>query len=116
MKIDFFYEIKNEEKFSPKKLIDLLIENRQIKDKEEFLNPTHPFNISLLDFEDKEKITDNLKLTFKILEEIRRNNQMIVVYTDYDADGITGGAILWETLYLLLKLKKSTTLKKKALR
>lgn len=101
MKIDFFYEIKNEEKFSPKKLIDLLIENRQIKDKEEFLNPTHPFNISLLDFEDKEKITDNLKLTFKILEEIRRNNQMIVVYTDYDADGITGGAILWETLYLL---------------
>ena len=26
---------------------------------------------------------------------------MIVVYTDYDADGITGGAILWETLHLL---------------
>lgn len=26
---------------------------------------------------------------------------MIVVYTDYDADGITGGAILWETLYLM---------------
>lgn len=25
----------------------------------------------------------------------------IVVYTDYDADGITGGAILWETLHAL---------------
>ncbi len=26
---------------------------------------------------------------------------MVVVYTDYDADGITGGTILWETLNLL---------------
>ena len=31
----------------------------------------------------------------------KKENKMIVVYTDYDADGITGGTILWETLHML---------------
>ena len=37
----------------------------------------------------------------KLLEQIRLNKETIVVYTDYDADGITGGTIMWETLHLL---------------
>ena len=37
----------------------------------------------------------------ELLKKIKEKQQMIIVYTDYDADGITGGAILWETLYLL---------------
>ncbi|MGB9707361.1 MAG: single-stranded-DNA-specific exonuclease RecJ [Microgenomates group bacterium] len=101
MKINFFYEVKNEEKFTGKKLIDLLLENRHIKDKKEFLNPIHPLKISLLNFSPKIEIGKSLKITFKILKELKDSGKMIVIYTDYDADGITGGAIIWETLYLL---------------
>lgn len=33
------------------------------------------------------------------VEEAIRKKQKIIVYSDYDADGITAAAILWETLY-----------------
>src|SRR3989344_7329825 len=97
MKITYHNVIKPSEKINPGDLIELLLKNRQIKDKEEFLNPTHPSKISLTDFGFKRE----LKKTLKLLKKIKKDNQMVVVYTDYDADGITGGAILWETLHHL---------------
>ncbi len=99
MNISYQYEIKQEEKFSSEKIISILLKDRQIKDKEEFLNPPSPLKINLSDFSYDFK--KEIKKTVKILNKIKKNNQMIVVYTDYDADGITGGAILWETLYSL---------------
>jgi len=99
MKINYKFEIKNEEKISEKEIVNLILKNRQINDIESFLNPTSPLNISLLDFNQNYK--KSFEKVINLLEEIKKNNQMIVVYTDYDADGITGGTILWETLYLL---------------
>lgn len=98
MKITFKHEIKSDEKFTPQELVDLLLRSRQIKNIDEFLNPATPLKISLNDFGSYDK---SFKKVIKILKEIKAKNQMIVVYTDYDADGITGGAILWETLHLL---------------
>ncbi len=97
MKVFFKEEIKHEEDLTVKKLIQILLKNRNVKKIEEFVNPPHPKNISLLDFGFKIQ----WEKTLKLLKKIKENKQMIVVYTDYDADGITGGAILWETLYLL---------------
>ena len=97
MKIIFKQEIKSTDKLKTEELIDILLKNRQIKNKKEFLHPTHPAKINLTDFGFKREV----KKTLKLLDSIKKNNQMIVVYTDYDADGITGGAILWETLHLL---------------
>lgn len=97
MKISWKYEIREDEKVDPEKIVDLILKNRQIKNTKEFLNPPSPLSLNLIDFGFKKDIQKTLKL----LEEIRNKNQMIVVYTDYDADGITGGAILWETLHLL---------------
>ncbi len=97
MKIIFKHEIKPNERLNQKDLIEILLKNRQIKDTEEFLQPTHPAKINLTDFGFKRE----LKKTLKLLEKIKKNKEMVVVYTDYDADGITGGAILWETLHLL---------------
>jgi len=99
MKIFFKHEIKSEAKVSPQQLLDFILKNRQIKNLKEFLNPKSPLKISLFDFDPKYKLY--LIKVIKLLKEIKRKNQMIVVYTDYDADGITGGAILWETLHLL---------------
>ncbi|MFN4212581.1 MAG: single-stranded-DNA-specific exonuclease RecJ [Microgenomates group bacterium] len=97
MKIKYKEEIKINTPINDQEIIDLLIKNRKIANKEEFLNPTSPLKISLTDFGFKRQ----WQKTFNLLKKIKENGQMIVVYTDYDADGITGGAILWETLYLL---------------
>ena len=99
IKITFKHELKPSDKIDPKSLIDLILFHRQIKDIKEFLNPKSPLSISLLDFDSKYK--KFFTLIIKLLKDIKKKSQMIVVYTDYDADGITGGAILWETLYLL---------------
>jgi len=97
MKIDYQYKIDSTT--TEKEIIDILLNLRKVKDKNAFLQPQSPIDISLLSFE--KKLKTELQRTIKFLEEIKKNNQTIVVYTDYDADGITGGAVLWETLYLL---------------
>lgn len=99
MKISFKNEIKPQDNLNNKDILDLILKSRQIKNLDEFLKPTSPLSISLFDFD--KKYVQSFKKVFKILKEIKEKNQMIVVYTDYDADGITGGAILWETLHLL---------------
>src|SRR3989338_10474220 len=97
MKIIFKHEVKTADKLSGTELVEILLKNRKIKDLDEFLHPKDPSKIHLTDFGFKRE----LKKTLELLEKIKKNNEMIVVYTDYDADGITGGAILWETLHLL---------------
>ncbi|MDO9027693.1 MAG: single-stranded-DNA-specific exonuclease RecJ [Candidatus Roizmanbacteria bacterium] len=99
MKITFKKEIKSTDKFTNDEIVKLLIKNRHIKNLDEFLNPLSPLSVSLLDFD--QKYQQSFKKVLELLKNIKKNDQMIVVYTDYDADGITGGAILWETLYLL---------------
>jgi single-stranded-DNA-specific exonuclease len=42
-----------------------------------------------------------IKKAFIRLNQALKNKESIIVYTDYDADGICAGAILWETLFSL---------------
>lgn len=99
MKISYKHEIKPQDEIANDKIVNFLIKNRGIKNIPEFLDPTSPLKISLIDFNPKYKLY--LIKVVKLLKDIKKKDQMIVVYTDYDADGITGGAILWETLHLL---------------
>lgn len=96
MHITYKREIKNSD-VTEEELVRLLLKDRKIEDIDDFKNPPLPFSLHLSDFGYKEE----LEKTFSLLEKIKKENGMIVVYTDYDADGITGGAILWETLFLL---------------
>jgi len=98
MKIKFFFEIKEEDKITSYQLVDLILKNRKIENVEEFLNPKNPLNISLSDFNFSFK--NKFQKSLAIIKTVKEKNQMVVVYTDYDADGITGGAILWETFIL----------------
>ncbi len=86
---------------SPKDIINLLIKDRNITNEKLFLEPTHPRDIVLKDFFKTDYFEKTWPLVIKKLETIYEKKEPIVVYTDYDADGITGGAILWETLFLL---------------
>ena len=88
----------NTSKQTDDEIVKLLLENRGLKDKkaiEEFLNPQLK-NITLDSVGiDKEQLKIAMDRIYKAIE----NNEQIIVYGDYDVDGITGSAILWETLY-----------------
>lgn len=81
-----------------KEIIELLLENRGLKNKkgiDAFLHPdlseVTPKNVGI--------DLKQLKKALTRIEKALKNKEQIVVFGDYDVDGITGSAILWETLY-----------------
>ncbi|MFH2118535.1 MAG: single-stranded-DNA-specific exonuclease RecJ [Candidatus Paceibacterota bacterium] len=83
---------------SPEDLEQLMLHNRKITDPLKFFNPISPSQISL------EEIGIDLEQTRiakeRILLAIKKKEQ-IIVFGDYDADGICATAIMWEALYAL---------------
>jgi len=79
-------------------LISVLLKNRGIKNHQEFFQPTPPekLELSILGISKLElsKARQRIKKALKTKEKV-------IVYGDYDADGICGTAILWEALYCL---------------
>jgi single-stranded-DNA-specific exonuclease len=88
---------KNKAKIKIEEIVKILLENRRIKTKreiEEFLSPKlEMVTIKSVGIDSKQlkKAIARIKLAIK-------NKEQIVVFGDYDVDGITGTAILWETL------------------
>ncbi len=88
------------EKLKVQELINIILENRGIKTKkeiEQFLSPS-------LEMVSVDSVGINKNQLKKSLDRIKKainRKEKIVVFGDYDVDGITGTAILWETLYAL---------------
>lgn len=83
------------------KIINFLLKNRGVKTKqerEEFFKPIHPDFLTLSSLSLKKVIIEKAILRIK---KAKRRKEKVIVYGDYDADGITGTAILWECLYAL---------------
>ena len=79
-------------------ILELLLKNRQIKPAEidSFLKPISPEALDLKDFGiDQKKLSQAVKLIQKYIDD-KKN---ILIYGDYDVDGITATAILWQVLY-----------------
>jgi single-stranded-DNA-specific exonuclease len=103
-KKDLKWQILSTEKAeTPDAIIKVLLENRGLKTKkevDEFLNPIDPQKINLKDIGiDVGSVSKAIKRIKKAVDD----NEQIVVYGDYDADGVCATAILWETLYKLTK-------------
>ncbi|KKT45605.1 MAG: Single-stranded-DNA-specific exonuclease recJ [Candidatus Gottesmanbacteria bacterium GW2011_GWA2_44_17] len=75
-------------------LMDILLENRGVatkKEKNVFLNPPDPATLTSKDVGiDKVSVTKAIKR----IQNAIKDKESIVVYADYDADGITAGAII----------------------
>ncbi len=72
-------------------ILDVLIANREIEDLDAFMNPSfdiHLHNPFLMP--DMQKAVD-------MLRQAKENQRRIMIVGDYDADGITGTAVLYET-------------------
>lgn len=72
---------------SSEELLDLLLKNRHVTNRDEFLKPSLP------------KLSLQLEKAVKIIKEAKN----ILIYGDYDVDGITATAILWQSLFPLNK-------------
>ncbi len=89
--------LKRTDKLTQEKLLTILLENRSVTtklQKEKFLTP------KLSDVTVESVKIDKLELK-KTVERIKKaisNKKQIIVFGDYDVDGICGSAILWETL------------------
>jgi len=102
------WEIINKSKVKSQKskveeIVEILLENRGMKTEkqiEEFLNPPSPEKLTVKDLGLDQKQLDK---AIKRIKKAIDNEERIIVYGDYDADGICATAILWETLYKLNK-------------
>jgi single-stranded-DNA-specific exonuclease len=85
---------------SSKDIIALLLKNRRISpDKtSEFLSPTPPYKLSAKSFGISQKQLDQ---AVNQIKQAIKDNQNILIYGDYDVDGISATAILWQALYAL---------------
>lgn len=88
-------------KWSSEAIVDQLLKNRGIKTpkaKKEFISPKDPTRINLnevgLD-------TKNVSALIARLQKVQKNKETVIVYGDYDTDGICATAVLWECLYKL---------------
>ena len=80
-------------------IIKTLLKNRGLKTKKEiddFLNPITPEKLTLKELEISPK---EIKKTILRIKEAKRKKEKVIVYGDYDADGICATAVLWEALH-----------------
>lgn len=82
-------------------IIDILLRNRGLitkRQSEEFFNPTPPDKITVKSLSLSKKEIEKAILRIK---KARDKNEKVIVFGDYDADGVCATAILWECLYEL---------------
>jgi single-stranded-DNA-specific exonuclease len=77
-------------------IIDILLKNRKVKNKKEFFEPVNPTKISFRSLSIKES---EVKKAIGRIKKAKKNRESVIVYGDYDADGITATAIMWEALH-----------------
>jgi single-stranded-DNA-specific exonuclease len=84
-------------------VVNILLENRDLKtknEKEDFYKPKHPNELTL------QELNIDLKQMQKAVGRIKKaieNKEHVVVYGDYDADGVSSTAIMWQALYAFNK-------------
>ncbi len=79
----------------------ILLKNRGITTKKEIENFLHPPESHILNSHDVGIDTKSLRKAIVRIRKAIKEKESMVVYADYDADGITAGAIMWEALHHL---------------
>lgn len=91
------------QKLEVEDIVNILLKNRGIKsskEKEEFFYPRHPKDLTLKELGiSKREVAKGIRR----IEKALKNDETIIIYGDYDVDGICGTGILFETLFTLSK-------------
>lgn len=90
------WEILSKPKFkNEEQIVKALLKNRNIKNENDFFEPADPTKITLKTLEISEI---QIKKAIDRIKKAKKNGEHAIIYGDYDADGITGTATMWETL------------------
>jgi single-stranded-DNA-specific exonuclease len=79
-------------------LKEILLKNLNLEDSKDFFSPAHPLDISLAEVEIDEA---QVKTAVKRIIQAKESQEEIVIFGDYDADGVCSTGILWQALYEL---------------
>lgn len=80
-------------------VVDVLLANRGIKtekEKKEFFKPTPPEKISVKSLSIS---SSEIRKAIARIKKAKDRDEKVIIYGDYDADGICATAILWQCLY-----------------
>ncbi len=77
-------------------IIEAILANRKIKNREEFFSPPPPSRVTAADVGISPRELTNAK---KRLLLAKKRGEQVLIWGDYDTDGICGTAILWEALW-----------------
>lgn len=94
MKKDWILESAN---LNEKSLIKRLLISRGIKTDEEIKEFLYPLEMNLT----SPDVFTDMKKTIERLSEAIENNETIIIYGDFDADGVTSTSVLYKTLKYL---------------
>lgn len=83
--------------FTPEKVQKVILENRGIKTKKEIKSFLYP-DLKSLTVKSLEIDEKNLEKVVLRVKKAIKQKEKIIVYGDYDVDGVCGSAILWESL------------------
>jgi single-stranded-DNA-specific exonuclease len=93
--VKFVPQSKNKQK-RQQEVIDFLLLDRGIKDKNTFFNPPRPSTLTPGEVGIK---SEDITRAHQQILVAQKDKKKILVWGDYDADGITGTALLWESLW-----------------
>ncbi len=80
---------------NPENVITCLLESRGIKHPKAFFNPPHPSTFSLKKVGISEQAIGQFKKRIRIA---LKKKEVVVIYGDYDVDGVCSTALMWQTL------------------
>ncbi len=96
------WKLLNKQKIKDKdQLLKILLNNRGLKTKKEIDDFLDPKKIKDLTHKDLGLSSSEIKKAISRIKTAIKNKERIIVYGDYDADGICGAAVLWEALFKL---------------
>lgn len=77
-------------------LIKILLGNRGVSDADKFLHPDSPLKLSLADVNIDSR---QMRKAVRRLMVAKEKGEKIIIFGDYDCDGVCATAVIWETLY-----------------
>lgn len=94
------WEISDESAVSSQEsIVELLLRNRGIKDREAFFNPPEPsYLVTKLPNYLPDLDLNQLEVAVKRVKKAIDSGEKIVIWGDYDVDGVCATAILWQTI------------------